>query len=734
MEPGQVNTGGSALESAVQERLRRAEALEASGQHLGAMLAGVDRLASALAGLADSPDSALPRVHVTQATLAARTALATQRDALAQLHARFASGRITVAAIGRARQGKSRFLQSLTGLGDQVIPDSNAGYCTGVSSVIRNGRPSRATVHFLTAAGYLEIIQRYHAELGRSAPASLSGFWLATPAPTTGDSAAQAAVRSHLLEHWAAREAVSKLLDGPPREVMLADLRNWVSQSGGGGSVAHMAVDRVEIVVPYTSGSALLDVIDLPGLGDTNLTDIDRFVSALRDTADVLVLIRMPAATGDDWGIEDTRLASEAERALGGLPLGGRLFLLLNRTRTPDNEHNVERMRHSAVARGISHLAADVVDASSDTEVARYFAGMASSVPAIVGDGDRRLLAAQAQGLHEARRVVNSMLAAASELVSSVQPLPEARRQKLLDDAVDQLVAALDTLRQDLANDRGFDDGGLAARIMELVDQAYDQAPAWVSAAEFARRAAGKSGVAGAYAFFLNESRARLLAHFSGLDPQLRAHMERTKARVAQMLLGDGRMAGLPGLDATSTLADIGAVLLDERLGMPADSFIVGAIDTLQRADLAYRGFLQHRVRRALADLDPDKPLYPLSQFESPGTGLSGVPAQLFVDAVVATINNSLQKVAALLEEANLDAHWASRALVDEFVHRATGGPDAVSQWRAVYSRFQESIWQAEFSAAAANSSATAAAVQALDHLRGLLAQEPGHRNEGATR
>lgn len=51
---------------------------------------------------------------------------------------RFNRDYISIATVGRARQGKSRFLQSVGSLDDRVIPAYDAGDCTGAVSIIHN--------------------------------------------------------------------------------------------------------------------------------------------------------------------------------------------------------------------------------------------------------------------------------------------------------------------------------------------------------------------------------------------------------------------------------------------------------------------------------------------------------------------------------------------------------------------------------------------------------------------
>lgn len=712
------------IESVVEKRRVHAKRLRSLDEKW-AEIADMVSVASATLEVlgADSLDLERMRLRAADAAARAQRVVGMERQESTRLADRYSSGRICLAAVGRARQGKSRFLQSLTGLSGEVIPDSDKGYCTGVASTIRSGETSRATVHFLSREAYLSIVNRYFEEFGIGPVVNLEAFWSMPPARPTGALARQDGLYEVLMRHWQDRAAIGSLLGSAPREISISEVSAWVTQPDAhvGGGSSHMAVDRVDITVPYPGGSALVDVIDLPGLGDNNLTDIDRFGTTLRDVADVLVMVRMPNPKGDDWGEEDFRLATAAENALEGVSFADRLFLVLNETLDIPNRHNAERMLESADRRGIHSTGATLIDASSPAAVRRFFDSVRARIPEVVQAGDAVLLARRQESASRALQAVNAFVATASEVIGTATPMPEARHQVLLDHAVRNLVEALNSLAGEVANDRDLDVHGLRADIRALVESAEEFKKEWVQEGDFLKEKARKSGAAGAYGHFLSESRAQLLTHFGQLDPKLRGHLEATKRRVAGVMLQDGRLESVPGLNPQASLSDIRQVLADERLGMPADSFIVGAIETLDEAELAYRGFLQHRVRKALQPLDPNAPLFPVSDFEGPDRNLDPVSAADWVGAIWATIGHSLRLLEEMLADASSDADWAAIALVDEFVHRATGGPDAEALWRAVYARFQESIWREEFAIAAANSAVSTNASRALADLRAAI-------------
>ena len=113
---------------------------------------------------AEDPDMQL---RVEQADPAAAI-LQTQR-CLAEcerLEKRFNRETLNISVVGRARQGKSRLLQALSGLPNEVIPASDGGDCTGAKSVIANAPGhTRARVTFYNDTEMVSQIQKYLDEL-----------------------------------------------------------------------------------------------------------------------------------------------------------------------------------------------------------------------------------------------------------------------------------------------------------------------------------------------------------------------------------------------------------------------------------------------------------------------------------------------------------------------------------------------------------------------------------------
>lgn len=89
-----------------------------------------------------------------------RDKISKQLVSLEQLRKRFSRPAVQVAFVGYERQGKSKFQQSISGLGDKVIPAYNGTSCTGAVSVIHNsGGPFHAQITFFNHAEFLNLIK-----------------------------------------------------------------------------------------------------------------------------------------------------------------------------------------------------------------------------------------------------------------------------------------------------------------------------------------------------------------------------------------------------------------------------------------------------------------------------------------------------------------------------------------------------------------------------------------------
>jgi len=205
--------------------------------------------------------------------------IASELDALEKLKKRFSRDTLNIGVVGRARQGKSRLLQSITGLTSTEIPDGDRQHCTGVRSTIFH-KPTLSTpyadVWFYSESTFLnEVILPYFRDLKLSPfPDSMENF-SAKPLPKLSENlsgyAEPHAKYEHLVKYHAHYGKYRELLHSEsPRRILHQQIREYVAQDTKDGSrdyFNYLAVRDIKILssFPYDDVGQIA-LIDMPGL------------------------------------------------------------------------------------------------------------------------------------------------------------------------------------------------------------------------------------------------------------------------------------------------------------------------------------------------------------------------------------------------------------------------------------------------------------------------------------
>ena len=304
-----------------------------------------------------------------------------RQEELKHLQKRLTRNTLNIAVIGRARQGKSRLLQSITGLTAQEIPDSNLDFCTGVRSDIINEDTDveYAIVHFLSEEKFLsDNVLPYFAELKKyisSIPSSISAFKnFPLPEASSINDTAMKQHLNHLLEIQKNLSKFENLLGQRQTQIKKHEIRDYVAHDDKDGKEIfnYLAVESVEIFCRFPNEDVgSLRLIDLPGLGDIRIGDVARVVNALRDQVDLVFFISKPPHTGAGWQDVETNLYSEAASALGEkLPIEKWSFWVFNHDKKADNEIQCKMLRDTIEEKAQIKVSDTViVDCSNSQEV-----------------------------------------------------------------------------------------------------------------------------------------------------------------------------------------------------------------------------------------------------------------------------------------------------------------------------------------------------------------------------
>ncbi len=288
--------------------------------------------------------------------------LAETRCELERLKKRFSRESISIQVFGMAGSGKSTFIQSVTGLSNDVVLASEGGHCTGVSSYIYNSDNFETRVYLYTRAEILEIFNKSLAQLEKeyapTAPpillndfSDIKNFTLSSVGlPETIEN------RMSVMKYVTNYSLISNLLSGIDASGLpLADLQKdnsgrtyilitnpanvqqWVAQHNGHHKsnpnyvayLNYLAVDHVDIYQRFNFDDAgNIVLMDNVGLGDaaSDISTEEHMYQAIADNSDAVILLYQPKPNSG-WRGEE-----------------GNINKRLNSIRFTDVYHGEERM------------------------------------------------------------------------------------------------------------------------------------------------------------------------------------------------------------------------------------------------------------------------------------------------------------------------------------------------------------------------------------------------------
>lgn len=271
-----------------------------------------------------------------------RTAITELQKELARLKTRFSRKSISLQVFGMAGSGKSTFIQSVTGLDNDVVLASEGGHCTGVSSFIYNSDHFEARVYLYTEEDMLALFNKNLEALEKKYNPTITpkllhkfddiqGFKLENVGlPSTMDG------RLSVMKYVENYSLISNLISGRDasgiplgglkqdadgqKYIKITDttqVQQWVAQHNGHHTsdpnyVAYMnylAVDRVDIYKKFLCEDAGdIVLMDNVGLGDASndVSTEQHMYQAIADNSDAVILLYQPKPNSGWRGEEDS--------------------------------------------------------------------------------------------------------------------------------------------------------------------------------------------------------------------------------------------------------------------------------------------------------------------------------------------------------------------------------------------------------------------------------------------
>jgi len=629
---------------------------------------------------------------------------------LLKLKARFSRDTLNIGVIGRARQGKSRLLQSLTGLSRREIPNADGMHCTGVRSRINHCKDieTYAEVDFYSEDSFLsEIISPYFKELGLGNPPrsieefSVKEITMAEKIETSVDRAKF----EHLKKYQDCLASYRSLLNqSAPLRINKEEIPKFITQyDPDDPKVAYfnyLAVREAKIFCAFPDDEVgKIAVVDMPGLGDTGIGDEERMVSTLGEEIDFILFVRMPKSTGDYWADVDVKLYDIANRALQGTSLETWSFQIINALDDGSNRRNCEDLRETISSHHLKVAKTLVVNCADSTEVQEAVLPPALDyIARHIKLIDQRFMQNAEKDIVELKKsLVDLAQQARQNDFLSVGANEHGVFSNLFRDFWDEkLTINLESMRIELWQNRQQKDPNLEAALEKAYAEAKEQTGI-PSTEEIRKKAMQKGAINRAYYDLLDVVRITLSEKFqSQLDVSLDLSVNKVKSNITN-IFSDAGLRSLAEDDSVSLLNKIMSLIEgnpNHASNQGMQKIYQGFKDLIE-FKLYYRGLAQPRIRKHLDSLT------------APRVGITGAqrapdlgenPSEDMIAEMLQELQSeALYKINEELQDLLWEPSMSAFSIVEEFLDCVLRAEDVESSWRTFLWDHREKIWTDEF-------------------------------------
>lgn len=625
-------------------------------------------------------------------------------NSLEKLRYRCSRKTINIAVVGYARQGKSLLLQSLTGLSNQVIPDGGEGYCTGTLSKIVHQpglKKAVAKVDFYSENEFLsQVITPYYKTLGLpKKPITVEEFSFASPPALPIDkknSEFDKARYGHLRkDYYSNIKKYRHLLKSPTIEIGEDKIQQYVTQDAtdenGDKIVNYLAVKEVKISCAFPHEDiGQISLLDLPGLGDTNLIEAERLIKILSEEADFILFVRRPEANAV-WGEAHLKLYQIARNALSNFPLAKCSFMILNRTKNAaeggDNGYRCQRLQSELKETPIRVAKCIIADCSDAQEaftevlepILDYLVDNGSSI-----EKDYRRECDQQ--LDTVRQNINTQLDKAGLALTRYGD-GDLLFEQLFEQFWRKLTNDLENLLAELKNNQNNLDREFEERVKNAIQRCRTDPGIPTNCQEIAELRHLFGSYDTAYNQLLHEIRTNFLANFQSLDKAMQLSLESRKNVVIEIL--KSHLGELKYFEEVDFLKIIYNLLPDN-----ANNLKLG-FQKLYDFDVSNAGRIIRLLRINVDKLKPDN--NPFSTLEKINQIKESKNESYIEEQILNTIqklhqeaiDTSEQALNTILSEPSTDAYF----MLEEFVDRVLRAKNVQLEWRLFLRQESDKVW-----------------------------------------
>lgn len=655
----------------------------------------------------------------------ASVSISNRQAELARLRSRFSRPTLNIGVVGRAGNGKSRLLQSLTGLSSREIPDGSGGHCTGAqSAIVHDEQASHADVHFHSEAVFLsKVLAPYYTKLGLGPAPRTTAEFASTALPPLSDATIEPIARTkydYLQKYQNHFDDYGNWFREPsPKRIAHDEIRSFVAQDTPDKTRSlfnFMAVDFVKIYCKFpTPDVAGISVVDMPGLGDTGIGHVDRLIESLAEEIDWVLFVKMPLAARAILEDVDHQLYETSATALcDALPIEKWSTMVINQTgqSSPqgDNAKNCELIIDELKKSPIKVASIVQVDCSDSAAVnQKLLDPVVEHLSKNIQQMDKEYASHCEAKLKMLQDELASIVSEAKSCVATGHVASDGFQlfTKLFKETHEKLNVELQRLLQQRREHRDQPDEHFRAKVKSILDEASKASLPTIDEIEH-RKAQNPGTYNGAYEHFLNLKRTELSQRFIQIDESLDDAFRQVQVEVGRTIRQHGRLpTSLFGGDDQEVIRQVRDYLVEN---LPNLTSLIVGFELLAEFKLDYRGMIQHRIRKHLDKLDPESPKRHKLDEDSPD-------AEEVMETIETAYAEAISEIRHGLKQMEAEPSQAIFAFVEEFIDRVCRAEEVDQQWSAFMHQIRADIWPEQFSQLAESSRLQQTVKVAIDRL-----------------
>ena len=610
---------------------------------------------------------------------------------------------LNIGIVGVPKQGKSTFLQALTGLDEATIP-TGTDFVTGACSYLRHDPEvapgdAYAIVTPYTRREFLdEVLTPFcnNFNLYLSSVDDLPDLRLPD---REGMMESQKRILERLEQLQAEYHTFKDLLGQESRRISKNEIRRYVAQCDENCREKYTywyAIKKAEIHCRFPQDDiGRIMICDTPGLGDFTPGAQDALMEKLSSDMDVVFFLKRLETSDQTISERDTAFHDVVKRANPNISVTDWAYMILN---CPNGSEPSDIFRQNLANKLPTRMGARTLDAKSKDSVSTTFNAILEDIVGQIPKIDDKLISSYSEQTEDVKHALRELVAAAKK-VKIAQARSGARlNEQLMKELMNNLYKGLAAYKTEIETN-GFT--SLAPEIARIISDMRTNPPTF-NFNEMEKAQPGQCAIDGK-----NHLRSCFIEKFSELDASMEKMIKNVQDRLQDILSSEngGRLGFVKEYAEDGNFWHALRGILIDTLGEEDARPLVRAIDNITGIKMNFRAFILPRLTEITHGLS-DAPKSPDSRFAIFDRNSSDT-----IDIVLNKLNSAWRVSVGMSEElfdedegdmkdVNTTPSKAMIALIDEFEllwFYYNGMANAKTLLTAFYEKHQSEVWPEEF-------------------------------------